>query len=119
MGNVPIARYLAGAGIPLGANTVFIYGDLLIPPLLGIYRKSFPPKVTWSFVAFFTVGALVAGALTDLLIGNVFGGVHEGSMALSDRLTLFSNVLALVVAAVVIAVARGGSPESARESPAR
>jgi len=112
MGNVPIARYLAGAGIPLGANTVFIYGDLLIPPLLGIYRKSFPPKVTWSFVAFFTVGALLAGALMDLLIGNVFGGMHEGSMALSDRVTFYTNVLALIVAAVVIAVARGGSDRS-------
>jgi uncharacterized membrane protein YraQ (UPF0718 family) len=115
MGNVPIARYLAGAGIPLGANTVFIYGDLLIPPLLGIYRKSFPPKVTWSFVAFFTVGALLAGALMDLSIGNVFGGMHEGSMALSDRLTLSANVLALVVAAVVIVLARRGAdrPENA------
>ncbi|MBD5657318.1 MAG: permease, partial [Candidatus Eremiobacteraeota bacterium] len=45
MGNVPIARFLASAGIPLGANTTFIYGDLLIPPLVGIYRKSFPPKL--------------------------------------------------------------------------
>ena len=45
MGNVPIARFLANAGIPLGANTTFIYGDLLILPLIAIYRKSFPPRV--------------------------------------------------------------------------
>jgi uncharacterized membrane protein YraQ (UPF0718 family) len=106
MGNVPIARYLAGAGIPLGANTVFIYGDLLIPPLLGIYRKSFPPKVTWSFVALFTIGALLAGALMDLLIGNVFGGAQEGSMAFSDRFTLYANVVAVAVAIAVVAIAR-------------
>lgn len=42
MGNVPVARFLAGAGIPLGANTTFIYGDLLVLPLIAIYNKSFP-----------------------------------------------------------------------------
>ena len=114
MGNVPIARYLASAGIPLGANTVFIYGDLLIPPLLGIYRKSFPPKLTWSFVGLFIAGALVAGATMDYLIGNAFGGFHEGSMAFSDRLTLVANIVAFAVAIAVVATSRTApSTESA------
>ncbi len=56
MGNVPVARFLANAGIPLGANTTFIYGDLLILPLIAIYRKSFPSRVTWTFVGLFTIG---------------------------------------------------------------
>jgi len=72
MGNVPIARYLASAGIPLGANTTFIYGDLLIPPLIAIYRKSFPPKAVWAFLGLFVLGACIAGALMDFLIGNFF-----------------------------------------------
>jgi hypothetical protein len=114
MGNVPIARFLATAGIPLGANTTFIYGDLLIPPLLGIYRKSFPPKVTWAFVGLFVVGAMLAGALMDALIGGVFGGISLGSMDLSDRFTLVANVLAcLVLIAVAIAAGRGRTPASA------
>jgi len=112
MGNVPIARFLAMAGIPLGANTTFIYGDLLIPPLIGIYRKSFPPKVVWSFLALFTVGALVAGALMDLLIGGIFGGVHEGSMALSDRFTLISNIVAIGAVVALAIVTRAGAPSS-------
>ena len=70
MGNVPIARFLANAGIPLGANTTFIYGDLLILPLIAIYRKSFPPRVTWVFLALFTAGAMLAGAMMERLIGN-------------------------------------------------
>jgi uncharacterized membrane protein YraQ (UPF0718 family) len=114
MGNVPIARFLATAGIPLGANTTFIYGDLLIPPLLGIYRKSFPPKVTWAFVGLFVAGAMLAGALMDALIGGVFGGISLGSMDLSDRFTLVANVLAaLVLIAVAIAAGRGRTPASA------
>ncbi len=110
MGNVPIARYLAMAGIPLGANTTFIYGDLLIPPLLGIYRKSFPAKATWSFIGLFVLGALLAGALMDGLIGNVFGTMAMGSMELSDRFTLGANIFALLALAAVIAVAGGASP---------
>jgi uncharacterized membrane protein YraQ (UPF0718 family) len=108
MGNVPVARYLANAGIPLGANTSFIYGDLLIPPLIAIYRKSFPPRVTWTFVALFALGAMVAGAIMELAIGNVPGAMTMGSMAINDRFTLVSNLVSIVaVACVAIAAKRG------------
>ncbi|MGA8576518.1 MAG: permease [Candidatus Cybelea sp.] len=107
MGNVPVARFLANAGIPLGANTTFIYGDLLILPLIAIYRKSFPARVTWTFVGLFTVGAILAGAVMERLIGSTLGGVTMGSMAINDRFTLVSNVVAL---AAVVAVAIAALP---------
>jgi uncharacterized membrane protein YraQ (UPF0718 family) len=102
MGNVPVARFLANAGIPLGANTSFIYGDLLILPLIAIYRKSFPARVTWTFVALFAAGAMLAGAIMERVIGSTFGGASMGSMAINDRFTLISNIVAL---AAVVAVA--------------
>jgi uncharacterized protein len=104
MGNVPIARFLANAGIPLGANTTFIYGDLLILPLIAIYRKSFPPRVTWTFVGFFAAGAMLAGAIMERVIGSTFGGLAMGSMAINDRFTLVSNLVA-IAAVVAVAVA--------------
>jgi len=112
MGNVPIARYLASAGIPLGANTTFIYGDLLIPPLIAIYRKSFPPKAVWSFLGLFVLGACIAGALMDFLIGNLFGGQASVPMAMdvSDRFTLIANALGIVSALAVVLVARSAPP---------
>ncbi|MEO6912800.1 MAG: permease, partial [Candidatus Baltobacteraceae bacterium] len=114
MGNVPVARYLAMAGIPLGANVAFIYGDLLVPPLLSIYRKSFPPKVAWVFVGLFALGALVAGALMDLVIGHDFGGFALGSMGLNDRFTLISNAAGILVLlgvwAASLAAGRGKAP---------
>jgi uncharacterized membrane protein YraQ (UPF0718 family) len=113
MGNVPIARYLANAGIPLGANTSFIYGDLLIPPLIAIYRKSFPPRITWTFVALFTGAALLAGAIMELMIGNTFGGMSMGSMTINDRFTLVSNIVAIVaVAAVALTAQRAANAPS-------
>jgi uncharacterized protein len=118
MGNVPIARFLANAGIPLGANTTFIYGDLLILPMIAIYRKSFPPRVVWTFVALFTLGALLAGAIMEKVIGNRLGGISMGSMAINDRFTLISNIVGL---AAIAAVAAAGVRDLRRRSfgPAR
>ena len=111
MGNVPIARYLAAAGIPLGANTTFIYGDLLIPPLVAIYRKSFPPKAVWAFLGLFVLGACLAGSLMDAAIGNLFGGQAALPMAMdgSDRFTLIANVAGIAALVAVVVAARGGS----------
>ncbi|MBV9334155.1 MAG: permease [Candidatus Eremiobacteraeota bacterium] len=104
MGNVPVARFLANVGIPLGANTTFIYGDLLILPLIAIYRKSFPPQITAAFVALFAIGAMFAGAVMEKLIGSTLGGVAMGSMAMNDRFTLISNIVA-IAAVLVVAIA--------------
>lgn len=102
MGNVPVARFLAMAGIPLGANTTFIYGDLLVPPLLGIYRKSFPPKVTWVFIGLFVAGAMLAGALMDVAFGHYSGAsMTMGAMAFNDRFTWVTNIAGIFALAAV------------------
>jgi len=116
MGNVPIARYLALAGIPLGANTTFIYGDLLIPPLVAIYRKSFPPRLVWTFLGLFVAGSLAAGALVDLAIGQRFGesrSMAMGSPSFSDGFTLVSNIVALAALGAVVLAARRRTAEAA------
>lgn len=112
MGNVPVARYLAVAGIPLGANTTFIYGDLLILPLIAIYRKSFPARVTWTFLGLFAIAAMIAGAVMDIAIGN---GVTNatGSMQLNDLFTAVSNGTAIVTIFLVAVAARRGRSDTA------
>ena len=106
MGNVPVARFLANAGIPLGANTTFIYGDLLILPLIAIYRKSFPSQIVTAFIVLFTIGAMFAGAVMEGVIGSTPGGLAMGSMAINDRFTLISNVVAIAAVLVVAIAAR-------------
>jgi YHS domain-containing protein len=75
MGNVPVAQFLKVAGVPLGANTAYIYGDLLILPLVQIYRKSFAPQLTAAFLGLFVLGAMIAGGLMELLISHLPGGL--------------------------------------------
>ncbi len=110
MGNVPIARFLANAGIPLGANTSFIYGDLLVPPLIAIYLKSFPARITWTFVALFIAGAILAGAVMELAIGHAFGGVSMGSMTLNERLTWISNAVGVSAILAIAIFSRQADP---------
>jgi hypothetical protein len=111
MGNVPIARFLAQAGIPLGANTTFIYGDLLIPPLVGMYRKSFPGKVVWAFIGLFVVGAMLAGAAMDAVLGSARGAfAGMGSMSFSSAFTVAANAAALFALGAVATIVRRSSP---------
>lgn len=112
MGNVPVARFLATAGIPLGANTAFIYGDLLVPPLIAIYRKSFPPRVAWTFVGLFALGAIIADADMGATIGQAFGGISLGSTALNEHLTVVLNAVAIAATAALAFAARVGTPKS-------
>ncbi len=119
MGNVPVARFLALAGIPLGANTTYIYGDLLVPPLIAIYRKSFPPRVTWTFVGLFVLGAMIAGAIMESLIGGAFGGATGRSMTINERFTLISNLIGIAaVATLMVAAYRGGDKLRRQDSAA-
>jgi hypothetical protein len=67
----------------------------------------------WVFVLSFIVGALVAGATMDLLIGDVFGGVTMGSMTLNDRFTLISNLVAIALVVGLSVFAYRGRPEVA------
>jgi uncharacterized membrane protein YraQ (UPF0718 family) len=118
MGNVPIARFLATAGIPLGANTTFVYGDLLIPPLVSIYRKSFPPKLVWSFIGLFAIGAMLAGAAMDAAFGSMPHAMTMGSERVSNAFTLVANALALVVLVAVTIVARVAATRPTRHAKA-
>jgi hypothetical protein len=72
---VPVAAFLKAAGIPLGANTTYIYGDLLILPLVRIYQRSFPAKLTAAFLALFVLGACAAGAVMETAFSIIPTGV--------------------------------------------
>ena len=113
MGNVPIARFLAQAGIPLGANTTFIYGDLLIPPLIAIYMKSFPARIVRWFIVLFVLGAMLAGAVMERAIGDVFGRISMGSMELNDHVTLALNIVGIIAVAFVFVASRAARSEAA------
>jgi uncharacterized membrane protein YraQ (UPF0718 family) len=71
IGNVPLAVVLWKGGISFGGAIAFIFADLLILPILNIYRKYYGPRMTvFLLVTFYT-----AMALAGYVVEFVFGGL--------------------------------------------
>jgi uncharacterized protein len=66
VGNIPLASLLWSNGISFGGVISFIYADLLVIPLILIYRKYFGGRATLYIVAIFYASMVAAGVIVDL-----------------------------------------------------
>src|SRR3954447_126646 len=69
IGNVPLAAVLWNGGISFGGVVSFIFADLLIIPILIIYRKYYGRRMAVFLFATFYVAMVVAGYVIELLFG--------------------------------------------------
>ena len=67
VGNIPLASLLWANGISFGGVISFIYADLLVIPLILIYRKYFGGRATFYIVGIFYVSMVTAGIIVDLV----------------------------------------------------
>jgi uncharacterized membrane protein YraQ (UPF0718 family) len=67
VGNIPLASLLWSNGISFGGVISFIYADLLVIPLILIYRKYFGGRATFYIVSIFYASMVAAGVIVDLL----------------------------------------------------
>src|SRR5436853_82054 len=67
VGNIPLASLLWANGISFGGVISFIYADLLVIPLVLIYRKYFGGRATFYIVLIFYASMVAAGVIVDLL----------------------------------------------------
>ena len=72
VGNIPFAAILWRSGLSFGGVIAFIFGDLLIPPILNIYRKYYGGKMAATMLATFYL-VMVA---TALLVEALFAALH-------------------------------------------
>ncbi|VBA49257.1 Putative permease [Mycobacterium pseudokansasii] len=117
IGNVPLAAVLWNGGISFGGVIAFIFADLLILPILNIYRKYYGTKMMLTLLGTFYASMVVAGYLVELLFGaaNLIPSqrsavvMHAG---VSWNYTTWLNILFLVIAAILVVrfVATGGIP---------
>ena len=69
VGNVPLAAVLWNKGISFGGVAAFLFADLIVLPILNIYRKYYGIKMAgFIFVSFYAAMA-GAGYLVDILFG--------------------------------------------------
>ena len=69
IGNIPLASLLWSGGISFGGVISFIYADLIIIPLILIYRKYYGTKAALYITAVLFVSMVSAGIIVDLLFG--------------------------------------------------
>jgi uncharacterized membrane protein YraQ (UPF0718 family) len=67
VGNIPLAAVLWNGGISFGGVIAFIYADLLVLPIIDIYRKYYGWKVTGLIVGVFYVAIVLAALLVEFL----------------------------------------------------
>jgi uncharacterized protein len=71
IGNVPLAAVLWNGGISFGGVISFIFADLIILPILNIYRKYYGTKMMLFILATFYVTMVLAGYAVELIFGAV------------------------------------------------
>jgi len=72
VGNIPLAAVLWNGGISFGGVIAFIFADLIVLPILNIYRKYYGLRMTgFLFVTFYA--AMAAAALVVELIFGALG----------------------------------------------
>ncbi len=69
VGNVPLAVVLWTGGMSFGGVIAFIFADLLILPILNIYRKHYGWPMMWRILGLFYGAMVVAGYAVELLFG--------------------------------------------------
>ena len=119
IGNVPLAAVLWNGGISFGGVIAFIFADLIILPIIDIYRRYYG----WRMAGFLVVTLYAAIVGAGLIVGEVFtrlgltpstrnAKVETLSTAVSWNVTTFLNIVALLGSALLVwrFFSTGGGP---------
>lgn len=99
IGNVPLAAVLWNGGISFGGVVSFLFADLLILPIIAIYRKYYGWAMTIRIVVIFYVSMVLAGYAVELLfrvLDLIPGSGHAsiGTTPISWNYTTWLNIIA-------------------------
>ncbi len=107
VGNVPLAAVLWQGGISFGGVVSFIFADLIVLPVLDIYRKYYGFRVMSYILITFYITMAAAGYIVEIL----FGALHiiptsRNIVTITEGIhwnyTSMLNVLFLIIAIILI-----------------
>jgi uncharacterized protein len=107
IGNVPLAVVLWKGGISFGGVVAFIFADLIIAPILNIYRKYYGRRMAAFLLVTLYAAMAAAGYVVELAFGGL-GLVPSRASATIPRqgvswdYTTWLNIAFLTLAAVLI-----------------
>lgn len=107
IGNVPLAAVLWQGGISFGGVISFLFADLIIFPLLNIYRKYYGARVAallgvLFYVAMVLASLAVEGLFSLLHLVPSHGGVNIMQESIRWNYTTWLNIVFLVIAAIML-----------------
>ena len=98
IGNVPMAAVLWGAGVSFGGVLAFLYADLIVLPLLDVYRRYYGWKMA-AYIACVFYATMVAAALVMDVAFDALGwiprshpNIHAEVVRFSFNYTFWLNV---------------------------
>jgi uncharacterized membrane protein YraQ (UPF0718 family) len=107
IGNVPLAVVLWKGNISFGGVVAFIFADLLILPILNIYRKYYGAKMALFLLGTFYVAIVIAGYIVEFAFGGL-GLIPDQAAAtiptegVTWNYTTWLNIVFLVLAAALL-----------------
>ncbi len=107
VGNVPLAAVLWSGGISFGGVVSFIFADLIVLPILDIYRKYYGGRVALYILGTFYVTMAATGYLVEVLFGALGLVPPQRDILIftegpSLNYTTVLNVLFLILAAILV-----------------
>jgi uncharacterized membrane protein YraQ (UPF0718 family) len=109
IGNVPLAAVLWNGGISFGGVLAFIFADLIILPILNIYRKYYGRRMAAFLLITFYATMATAGLIVDLIfkaVGLEPTGARHAKVTdagVTWNYTTVLNIIFLAFAAALIA----------------
>src|SRR5271165_6074367 len=117
IGNVPLAAVLWNGGISFGGVVAFIFADLLIIPILNIYRKYYGTAMMLTLLGTFYAAMVAAGYLVELIFGaaSLIPSQRSATVMHADiswNYTTWLNIVFVALAALLVVrfVTTGGVP---------
>ncbi len=116
VGNVPLAAVLWNGGISFGGVVVFIFADLIVFPILRIYKKYYGLKMAafifgMFYIAMALAGYLVEGIFAVLHLTPTIRNAKVLEASVTFNYTTVLNIVFLVIAgALVWRFLRTGGP---------
>jgi uncharacterized protein len=108
IGNVPLAGVLWNGGISFGGVTAFIFADLVIIPILIIYRKYYGTTMMLTILGIFYGAMMLAGYIIEFLFSGL--GLIPATRAanitptgITWNYTTILNIIFLLLAAALLA----------------
>jgi uncharacterized protein len=119
IGNVPMAAILWGSGVSFGGVLAFLYADLIVLPLLDVYRRYYGWRMAAYIFAVFYATMALSAMLMDVAFSALGWVPARDEASLDAQMTHFAidytfwlNIVAIGVAAALFRLARSQKMES-------